>query len=87
MNYDNDMQMIGRELMVYNQIAMHTKITITPQMREFNDAVQQADALTDGQFDQEPAVVLLDRLHQMKIYPHSARHLAEAIAGIAVKKD
>ena len=65
---------------------MHTKISITPQMREFNDAVQEADALTDGRFDQEPAVVLLERLHQMKIYPHSARHLAEAIAGIAVKR-
>ena len=68
------------------EVAMHTKIPITPQMREFNDAVQEADALTDGQFDQEPAVVLLERLHQMKIYPHSARHLAEAIAGVAVKR-
>ena len=64
----------------------NSQIPITPQMREFNDAVQEADALTDGRFDQEPAVVLLDRLQQMKIYPHSARHLAEAMAGIAVKK-
>ena len=36
------------------------KIQITPEMREFNDAVELADALTDGVFDHQPASVLLD---------------------------
>jgi len=62
------------------------RIQMTPQMREFNDCVQCADALTDGMFDQEPACVLLDRLQQMKVYPYSARALAEAMAAIAIKR-
>ena len=65
---------------------MHTKIPITPQMREFNDAVEMADALTDGAYDNQPASVLLAALKDLKIYPHNTRHLAEAIAGIAVKR-
>lgn len=64
----------------------YSKITITPQMREFNDQVENADWLLDYQFDQEPAVVLLNRLQQAKAYPNSAAMLANAIAGIAVKK-
>lgn len=62
------------------------KIQITRAMREFNDAIQEADALTDGQFDQEPACVLLDRIQQMRIYPHTARALAEAMANLAIKR-
>jgi len=62
------------------------KIQITPEMREFNDAVELADALTDGVFDHQPASVLLDALRQLKVYPHCARHLAEAMANLAVKR-
>ena len=65
---------------------MHTKLEISPEMQAFNDAVQEADALTDGQFDQEPATVLLDRLQQMRIYPYTARALAEAMAAISIKR-
>jgi hypothetical protein len=65
---------------------MITKLEISPEVQAFNDAVQEADALTDGQFDQEPACVLLDRLQQMRIYPYTARALAEAMAAIAVKR-
>ena len=62
------------------------KIQITPAMREFNDAVQEADALTDGVFDHQPVSVLLDALRQLKVYPHCTRHLAEAMANLAIKR-
>ena len=65
---------------------MITKIEISPEVQAFNDAVQCADALTDGQYDHQPASVLLDALQQMKIYPLSARHLAEAMAALSIKR-
>jgi len=65
---------------------MITKLEILPEVQAFNDAVQCADALTDGQYDHQPASVLLDALRQLKVYPHCARHLAEAMANLAVKR-
>jgi len=62
------------------------KIQITPEMREFNDAVELADALTDGVFDHQPASVLLDALRQLKVYPYCTRHLADAMAAISIKR-
>ena len=62
-----------------------TKITITPEMREYNEMVEHADFLTDYQFDHEPALVLLERLQQAKAYPNSAKMLARAIVGLSVK--
>ncbi len=61
-----------------------TKIQISPAMREFNEAVEHADFMTDYNFDQECACVLLDRLNQAKCYPGSALILKSAMAGIAV---
>ena len=65
---------------------MITKIEISPEVQAFNDAVQAADALTDGAYDNQPASVLLAALKDLKIYPHNARHLAEAIAALAIKR-
>lgn len=64
-----------------------TKIQISPEMREFNDAIEQADVLFDYQFDTLAASELLDRLHQAKCYPATAEWLADAMAGMAVKKE
>ncbi len=62
------------------------KISIPPAMRDFNEAVETADALTDFRFDRETACGLLKRLNEEGIYPYNARALAESIAAIAIKR-
>lgn len=63
-----------------------TKIIISPEVREFNEAVENADYMLDYQFDQECAETLLDRLQQAKCYPYSSRILKEAMANLAIKR-
>lgn len=65
---------------------MKTKITISPEIQAFNDAVETADTLTDFRFDQDSAEVLLQGLRAEKDYPYNAEALAEAMAGIAACK-
>lgn len=59
---------------------------MTETMRSFNDAVENADVLTDFQFDTESVEVLTDRLAQTKAFPLSVEWLKNAIAGISIKR-
>ncbi len=63
-----------------------TKIQISPEVREFNEAVELADVLTDYKHDQESAIVLLDKLNKLWQFPISANWLCESIAGLAIKR-
>lgn len=65
---------------------MITKIEISPEVREFNEAVEQADFCLGYLFDQEPARVLLERLHQCKCCPASATALQIAMSKLAIVK-
>lgn len=65
---------------------MKTKITISPEMREFNEAVESCDVLTDFQFDRESAEKLLIQIKALDWPREHAKWLANAIAGIAVKR-
>ena len=66
---------------------MITKITISPEVREFNEAVESCDSLTDYQHDQEPADRLLELVNLDGRIPVHAEWLANAMTGIAIKRD
>lgn len=88
MNYDNDILMIGRELTVYRNDTMNPiKITIAPEVAAFNEAVEQADFLTDYTCDTYSAMNLLIKLENIGSYPESSRILQKAIAGLAIKRN
>jgi hypothetical protein len=63
-----------------------TKIEMTPAMREYNEAVEMADLLTDYRHDTEPAKNLLGWLEQEQCYPNSVQALKVAMANLAVKR-
>ncbi len=63
-----------------------TKINISPAMREFNEAVETADALTDYKCDTYSAMELLIKLENTGGFPENTNALANAMAGIAVKR-
>lgn len=62
---------------------MKTKINISAEMREFNEAVEAADCLTDFRYDKQSAEALLAGLRKVEAVPTHADWLANAIAGIA----
>lgn len=62
------------------------KIQISPEVREFNEQVEHCDFMTDFKHDREPATALLAKLRAEGCYPNSCEALANAIAGIAVKR-
>ncbi len=62
-----------------------TKIQISPAMREFNEAVEICDSLTDYKHDKESAIRLLVLVKHDPRLPAHAEWLANAMAGIAVK--
>lgn len=62
------------------------KINIAPEVREFNEAVETADALTDFRFDQESAQGLLQRLNEEGVYPFNAEALRQSIYRLAIKR-
>lgn len=64
---------------------MKTKIQISPAMREFNEAVESCDSLTDYKFDGLCANRLLEMVKYDGHLPAHAEWLANAMAGIAVK--
>ncbi len=63
-----------------------TKIQISPAMREFNEAVETADALTDFRFDKESAQGLLQRLSEEGCYAFNVEGLRQSIQAMAVKQ-
>lgn len=65
---------------------MKTKITISAEMREFNEAVEACDVLTDFRFDRDSVEKLLAGARADEEIPYHANWLANAIAGIAVKR-
>ena len=63
-----------------------TKITISPEMREFNEAVQEVDALLDFQFDTKSVEELIQAAIADSHIPHHVEWLKNAMAGLAVKR-
>lgn len=63
------------------------KIQISPEVREFNDAIETADVLTDYKSDRQCAAILLEAVKDDGHLPAHAEWLANAIAGLAIKRD
>ncbi len=65
---------------------MITKISISPAMREFNEAVESCDNVTYFKHDGESVVRLLEFVKRDGHLPHHYQWLANAMAGLAIKQ-